>query len=129
MLEDPLDIDSSFQLSGNQIAVSRGDGKSVYSGGWGSYRVQTTIQHSESNGRRRSNVKMDINALAGSPFDDNQNVDNKTTISLVIDRHLLLTTDGDVATFLKEYFGVLFPSITETTVDMDRLERIVAGES
>jgi len=128
MLTDPLPIAASYVTAADMPAISREPGKSVYQLTVAGVRYTTTIQHSTNKGRRRSNVRLDVNNIVADPYVPAQNVEDTTSIYLVIDRSERLVTDANVLVYLKELMGSLdiaaFANLTTT-----RAAQIIGGES
>ncbi len=128
MLADPLAIAASYVLAADMPAISREPAKSIYRLTVGAVKYTATIQHSTANGRRRTNVRLDVNNVVADPYVPAQNVEDTTSLYLVIDRSERLVTDANVLVYLKELMGVLdiaaFANLTTT-----RAAQIIGGES
>lgn len=128
MLADPLVIDATFVLAADIPAISREPSKSIYRLTVGAVKYTVTIQHATANGRRRTNVRLDANNIVADPYVPAQNVEDTTSVYLVIDRSERLVTDANVLVYVKELIGVLASS-TFANITTTRLAQLIAGES
>jgi len=128
MLTDPLTIDTSFITAAGQPAISREPNKSIYKLTVGSIVYTTTINHTFAKGRRRTMVRLDAKALVADPYVTSNNIEDTTSVYLVIDRSERLVTDAAVVAQVKELLGVLGLA-TAANIVTTRTAQVVGGES
>jgi len=129
MLADPLVIDSSFITAADIPAISRETNKSQYRLTVSSVTYLVTISHTYKDGRRRSMVRLDATKVVADPYVTSTNVEDTTSVYLIIDRSERLVTDTAVISYVKELLGGVMAFATETNSVTTRTAQIVAGES
>ncbi len=129
MLADPLPIDTSFITAADMPAISREANKSQYRLTVSNVTYTATISHSYKDGRRRSIVRLDAKAVIADPYVTNANVEDTTSVYLVIDRSERLVSDTTVISYVKELLGGVLAFATAANSVTTRTAQIVAGES
>lgn len=128
MLADPLVVDTGFITAADLPRISAEQNKSVYRLTVSNVAYTVTIQHAYAKGRRRTNVRLDAAAIVADPYVTAQNVQDTTSIYMVIDRSERLVTDAPVVSYVKEFIGLLGAATFANTVTT-RIAQLVAGES
>ncbi len=129
MLSDPLVIDASFITAADIPAISRETNKSVYRITVSSTKYTVTVSHTYKDGRRRTMVRLDATAVVADPYVTSTNVEDTTSVYLVIDRSERLVTDTAVVSYVKELLGGVMAFATAANSVTTRTAQIVAGES
>lgn len=129
MLADPLVIGASYILANDIPAVSRETNKSVYRKTVSNVTYTLTISHQYNGGRRRTMVRLDASNVVQDPYVTNNNVEDTTSVYLVIDRSERLATDTAVISYVKELLGGTLAFATSANAVTTRTAQIVAGES
>lgn len=128
MLSDPLVIDASFITAADIPAVSREPNKSMYRLTVANVDYTVSIAHIYAKGRRRTMVRLDATQIVADPYVTSTNVEDTSSVYLVIDRSERLTTNAAVVAQVKELVGVMGLA-TFANVVTTRTAQIVAGES
>ncbi len=129
MLADPLAIDASFITAADMPAISREANKSVYRLTVSTTVYTVTISHTYKDGRRRSMVRLDAKNVIADPYVTNTNVEDTTSVYLIIDRSERLVSDTLVLSYVKELLGGVMAFATAANSVTTRAAQIVAGES
>jgi hypothetical protein len=129
MLPDPLTIDASYITAADMPRVSLEANKSQYRLVVGSVTYWTTISHTYAKGRRRSMVRLDAVNVVADPYVTSTNVEDTTSIYLVIDRSERLVSDATVVSYVKELLGGIMGFATHANAVTTRTAQIVGGES
>ncbi len=129
MLADPLSIDASFITAADIPAISRETNKSVYRLTVSTTTYTVTISHTYKDGRRRTMVRLDAKNVVADPYVTDTNVEDTTSIYLVIDRSERLVSDTTVVSYVKELLGGVMAFATAANSVTTRTAQIVGGES
>jgi hypothetical protein len=129
MLADPLPIDASYITAADIPAVSRDTNSSKYRLTVSTTKYDVTISHTYKGGRRRSMVRLDAVNVIADPYVTGNNVEDTTSIYLVIDRSERLVSDTLVVSYVKELLGGVMAFATAANAVTTRTAQIVAGES
>ncbi len=129
MLPDPLTIDASFITAADIPAISRETNKSQYRLTVGTVTYGVSISHTYTGGRRRSMVRLDAKNLVADPYVPSSQVEDTTSVYLVIDRSERLVTDAVVVSYVKELLGGILGFATFANCVTTRTTQIVGGES
>jgi hypothetical protein len=74
-------------------------------------------------------VRLDASNVVADPYVTDNNVEDVTSVYLVIDRSERLVTDAQVVSYVKELLGGIMAFSLETNAVTTRSAQIVAGES
>lgn len=129
MLTDPLAIDASFITAADIPAISREANKSVYRLTVSDTAYTVTISHTYKSGRRRTMVRLDASNIVADPYVTNSNIEDVTSVYLVIDRSERLVSDTAVVSYVKELLGGVMAFATAANSVTTRTTQIVGGES
>lgn len=129
MLADPLPVDASYITAADIPRISSEQNKSVYSLVVSGVTYIVTIQHTYTNGRRRSLVRLDAKAVVSDPLSSVAYAENSSSVYLVIDRNERLVTDATVIALVKELLGGVLGFCTFANAVETTTTAIVGGQS